>query len=431
MALIRDPSRVSEIGVGLDVRIFELLQTRSVRAWLAFGDSLEFPLGVVALCIGHGIANGQVDGFDVNVVLEDDDALVGGRVRRRRGVGELGGGVEDALEGGLVRDGLDGSGVNAPVLTVPLDGTSTWSDTDHAGGPDDGTHTHCEGNGTDTIVHVTIRRTEGERGDANDVPDSLASPSEFRDNLLVCQGGQGTVTPGVDRNLVIVHVFVHENLGPANHTSTDDIKGGLDTRSDTSGDVPNGGKRVEISQELVGVESWTIIVIVTPIPLVLALGHVRITQATTACPPAVSTLPRRGESGRVCGITAIDGRVYGNVGDVVALEFPEPFRDFWRVCGWCQLKVWPRSWYDRVGRERRSTAERRLTSRSIGLKDGYQVFGITDWRGRDGCERWNVVGGSSWVRRRRLSLFEITDCSFHRWRMITAGSRNGHGGERD
>jgi hypothetical protein len=48
-------------------------------------------------------------------VLEDYDALVYCGIRRRGGVGELGRGVEDGLEGGLVGYGLDSSSVDTPV----------------------------------------------------------------------------------------------------------------------------------------------------------------------------------------------------------------------------------------------------------------------------------------------------------------------------
>jgi hypothetical protein len=69
----------------------------------------------VRLSVGDRVPNCEVDSLDEEVVLKDYDALVGCGMRRRGGVGELGGGVEDCFEGGLVGYRLDCAGVNAPV----------------------------------------------------------------------------------------------------------------------------------------------------------------------------------------------------------------------------------------------------------------------------------------------------------------------------
>ncbi len=73
--------------------------------------------------------------------------------------------------------------MNLLTLAVPLDRISSCWNANLACGPDDGAHTHGEGNGTNTVVHVTIRRTESERSDTDHIPDRLACPSEFCDNL--------------------------------------------------------------------------------------------------------------------------------------------------------------------------------------------------------------------------------------------------------
>jgi hypothetical protein len=69
----------------------------------------------VRLGVGDRVTDCQVHRLDVNVVLEDYDTLVCCGIRRRRGVGELRGGVENGLERGLIGYRLDSSGVDAPV----------------------------------------------------------------------------------------------------------------------------------------------------------------------------------------------------------------------------------------------------------------------------------------------------------------------------
>jgi hypothetical protein len=69
----------------------------------------------VCLGVGDCVSDCEVDGLDVDVVLEDYDALMSCGVGGRGGVGELRGGVEDCLEGGLVGYGLDSSRVDTPV----------------------------------------------------------------------------------------------------------------------------------------------------------------------------------------------------------------------------------------------------------------------------------------------------------------------------
>ncbi len=80
-SLNRQPGRVTEISIGLHIGITKALLATTVASWLALGDRLELPLWVVALRVWDSVTNGEVDGFDVNVVLEDDDPLVSGRVR--------------------------------------------------------------------------------------------------------------------------------------------------------------------------------------------------------------------------------------------------------------------------------------------------------------------------------------------------------------
>jgi hypothetical protein len=69
----------------------------------------------VCLGVGNRISDCEVDRLDVDVVLEDYDALMRRGIGRRGRVGELEGRVKDFLEGGLVGYGLDFSCVDAPV----------------------------------------------------------------------------------------------------------------------------------------------------------------------------------------------------------------------------------------------------------------------------------------------------------------------------
>lgn len=54
--------------------------------------------------------------------------------------------------------------------------------------PDDGDHSHSERDGADAVIDVSVRRAHERRGIAKHFLDSLAGPSKFSDELLVCLG---------------------------------------------------------------------------------------------------------------------------------------------------------------------------------------------------------------------------------------------------
>lgn len=56
--------------------------------------------------------------------------------------------------------------------------------------PDDGHHTHSEGNGADTVVDVAVRGTHGCGCDAEDGLDGFAGPAEFGDDFFGGEGGE-------------------------------------------------------------------------------------------------------------------------------------------------------------------------------------------------------------------------------------------------
>ena len=56
------------------------------------------------------------------------------------------------------------------------------------------------------------------------------------------------MTPGVDGDLMIVHILIDNNFGPADDPCTDEKESGFDTRCDAGGNVTIRWKRVEIGE---------------------------------------------------------------------------------------------------------------------------------------------------------------------------------------
>ena len=119
-------------------------------------------------------------------MLEDDEAT-----------SELVRLCECRIEVGLVRDSGDLTTMDTPVVRIPLLRkaiTVVVGD----GSPEGGDEVHGLGDCTDTVVDITIRGPEKDGGDTSDVLDRLASPTELSDDLLVAQGSEGGMGPGVD-----------------------------------------------------------------------------------------------------------------------------------------------------------------------------------------------------------------------------------------
>ena len=66
------------------------------------------------------------------------------------------------------------------------------------------------------------RRTPGVRRNANDLSDSLPSPSKLGNDLVVGKSSEGRMRPGVHRDLMSSHVLCLENLGARDDTRTND-----------------------------------------------------------------------------------------------------------------------------------------------------------------------------------------------------------------
>lgn len=74
-------------------------------------------------------------------------------------------------------------------------------------GPDDRRETHLRSDGSNSVVDVSIRRSESVGSDTDDVLDHLHGPSELGDDFLVGEGGERLMRPGVYGDLVTSDVF--------------------------------------------------------------------------------------------------------------------------------------------------------------------------------------------------------------------------------
>ena len=156
------------------------------RLALAHLDGLHIERHLLRQVIGDGRSDGDVDGLDVDIVLEDNDA--------RSEAPCL---VECTVEGLLVVDGRHLATMYTPVVGIAL-----VIDALEGGVGERSPHDRCEVHGfsdcTDTVVDVTVRWPEEERSDPGDILDRLASPSELGDDLLISQGSERRMGPGVD-----------------------------------------------------------------------------------------------------------------------------------------------------------------------------------------------------------------------------------------
>lgn len=169
----------------------------------ALGDGLhDQVLGGIGN--GQDAADGNIDLLREEIVLEDDETSLHGR---------------DLDQPGLesIDDGLSGSSLSRDV---PVVGVKVL-------GPDGGLVTELGGDGTDTVIDISVRGAPVDGGDANDGLDSLLGPLQFSDNLLVGEGGHGGVGPGVDGDVVTVVVGALEGLGEGDGAGSDDEEGGL------------------------------------------------------------------------------------------------------------------------------------------------------------------------------------------------------------
>jgi len=67
--------------------------------------------------------------------------------------------------------------------------------------------THCNGDGPNSLINVTIRRPHEVRGNTQHIFNNFFGPTKFSDNLFVGQSSQVGVTPCVDANLMSANIF--------------------------------------------------------------------------------------------------------------------------------------------------------------------------------------------------------------------------------
>jgi len=75
---------------------------------------------------------------------------------------------------------------------------------------------------------VSLGRAHGGGSNTKDLSDSLTSETELGDDLLVGEGGEKSVGPGVDADFVAGHVLFNQNSWSLNHARADNEEGGGD-----------------------------------------------------------------------------------------------------------------------------------------------------------------------------------------------------------
>lgn len=122
--------------------------------------------------------------------------------------------------------------------------------------PDNGNHAHCKRDSTNAVVDITIGRTHSHWRDAEDGLDSLASPSKLSNDLLIREGGEVWMRPGMDTDLMSLDVFITEGIREFNHTRPDDEESGQQIL------------RVEVIEEFRGIQPRAIVEAHSPSKLI-------------------------------------------------------------------------------------------------------------------------------------------------------------------
>ena len=128
--------------------------------------------------------------------------------------------------------------------------------------PDNGRQAHLRSDASDSVVDVSVRRSECVGRHADGVPNDLLRPPKLSDNLLVGQGSEGSVRPGVDGDLVTACVLGLERLRSRQDSRANDEEGRLEV------------DLVQVVKQDGGVWRRSIIVRQTPGELVRALGDI-------------------------------------------------------------------------------------------------------------------------------------------------------------
>ncbi len=81
--------------------------------------------------------------------------------------------------------------------------------------------------GTDTVVNITIWGTDILHLRASDVKDGLLGPLQLGNDLLIGEGGEGVVRPGVGGNVVALVKLLLQDGGVPDNVGAHDEEGGL------------------------------------------------------------------------------------------------------------------------------------------------------------------------------------------------------------
>ena len=77
-------------------------------------------------------------------------------------------------------------------------------------------------------TNVSLGRTHGCGSNSKDLPDSLTSESELGDDLLIGEGCEKSVRPGVYADFMAGHVFFDQYSWPLNYARADNEEGSRD-----------------------------------------------------------------------------------------------------------------------------------------------------------------------------------------------------------
>jgi len=125
----------------------------------------------------------------------------------------------------------------------------------------------------DTVVDITIGRTHVLEAQTCGVEDSLLGPLHLGNDLLIGQGRQGVVRPGVRSQVVTLSNLPLDNVGVRNHIGTDQEEGRCDFGL------------LQIVKQHRRISRWTIIKRQTPGVGTTTIDNI-ISMASVACPVA-------------------------------------------------------------------------------------------------------------------------------------------------
>ncbi len=144
--------------------------------------------------------------------------------------------------------------------------------------PHNGDKAHSKTNSTDTVVDITVRRTPVQGSDSSHILDDLLCPAELGNELLSRLGSSIAVTPGVHAELMLTEILLLQQGGVRDSTRTDHEERRLQVLL------------IEIVEQVGRVWRWAVVVRKTPRELVGTGGHVGLTSASTASPPATALI---------------------------------------------------------------------------------------------------------------------------------------------